>query len=180
MTATTVKSLKLPQNALMSEILELTSKQKSNQKKVEVLQENRHPALVSLLIWQFDESLVSVLPEGPVPYGNVNEQTSGNDNLSTTIDKQINNSSKMDMYLSEQKTTIRNEYTIFYNFIRGGNDSLSRIRRETMFINLLEGLDPREAELLILVKDKLLTTKYKITKQVVSDAYPDIQWNNRV
>jgi len=77
------------------------------------------------------------------------------------------------------RSTIRKEYTRFYNFIRGGNSGLSSLRRETMFINVLEGLHPLEAEILILVKDKKLETKYKITKQIVSDAYPDIKWGNR-
>jgi hypothetical protein len=53
------------------------------------------------------------------------------------------------------------------------------MRRETMFINLLQGLHPLEAEILCLVKDKKLETKYKITKEIVSEAYPDIQWGNR-
>ena len=50
---------------------------------------------------------------------------------------------------------------------------------ETIFINLLQGLHPLEAQIICLVKDKKLETKYKITKDVVSKAYPDIQWGNR-
>ena len=49
-----------------------------------------------------------------------------------------------------------------------------------MFINILEGLHPLEAEILILVKDKKLTDKYKITKEIaVSAAYPQITWGGR-
>ena len=48
-----------------------------------------------------------------------------------------------------------------------------------MFINILEGLHPLEAEILILVKDKKLESKYKISKEVVSTAYPEIQWGDR-
>ena len=48
-----------------------------------------------------------------------------------------------------------------------------------MFINLLRGLHPREAEVLCLVKDKKLAEKYKITYDVVKQAYPDIQWGGR-
>ena len=79
----------------------------------------------------------------------------------------------------EGHTTIRREYVNFYHFLKGGNDSLNNIRRETMFINILEGLHPLEAEILILVKDKKLTDKYKITKDVVSAAYPQITWGGR-
>ena len=48
-----------------------------------------------------------------------------------------------------------------------------------MFINILTGLHPLEAEILILTKDKKLTDKYKITKDVVSEAYPEITWGGR-
>ena len=77
------------------------------------------------------------------------------------------------------RSSIRKEYQKFYNFVKGGNDGLSSLRRESMFINLLQGLHPLEAEILILVKDKKLDTKYKITKQIVAEAYPDIKWGNR-
>ena len=48
-----------------------------------------------------------------------------------------------------------------------------------MFINILEGLHPLEAEIVCLVKEKKLESKYKISKEVVSTAYPDIQWGGR-
>jgi hypothetical protein len=48
-----------------------------------------------------------------------------------------------------------------------------------MFINILEGLHPLEAEIVSLVKDKKLDTKYKITKDIVSQAYSDIAWGGR-
>ena len=76
-------------------------------------------------------------------------------------------------------TTIRREFKNFYHFLKGGNDSLNNIRRETMFINILEGLHPLEAEIIVLVKDKNLEEKYKITKEIVSEAYPDIAWGGR-
>ena len=64
-------------------------------------------------------------------------------------------------------------------YIKGGNDSLSSLRRETMFIQLLEGLHPSEAEIICLVKDKQLQTKYNIKSDIVKEAYPDIQWGDR-
>ena len=48
-----------------------------------------------------------------------------------------------------------------------------------MLINILEGLHPLEAEIIVLVKDKNLESKYKITKEIVSEAYPDIKWGGR-
>ena len=56
---------------------------------------------------------------------------------------------------------------------------MSGVRRETMFINVLEGLHPLEAEIVCLIKDKKLSDKYKITKEIVSEAYPDINWGGR-
>jgi hypothetical protein len=63
--------------------------------------------------------------------------------------------------------------------VKGGNDSLSSLRRETMFIQILEGLHPKEAELLCLVKDKKLATQYKVNKDIITEAYPDIRWGGR-
>ena len=56
---------------------------------------------------------------------------------------------------------------------------MSSIRRETMFINLLQGLHPLEAEIICLVKDKKLEEKYKISKEIVSEAFPQIVWGGR-
>jgi len=110
---------------------------------------------MSILIWNFDESVISMLPEGPVPF-KPNDAPAGTEH-----------------------TSIRSEARNFYNFVKGGNDSLSKTRRETIFIQILETLHPEEAQLLVLCKDKQLQSKYKITKQVVADAFPEIQWGNR-
>ena len=61
--------------------------------------------------------------------------------------------------------------------MKGGNDTLNSTRREMMFINLLRGLHPREAEILILVKDKDLGTKYNITIENVKQAFPKMTWS---
>ena len=62
--------------------------------------------------------------------------------------------------------------------MRGGDDAMNAIRRETMFINILEGLHPLEAEIVVLVKDGKLEDKYSISKEIVSEAYPDIIWGD--
>ena len=48
-----------------------------------------------------------------------------------------------------------------------------------MFVQMLEGLHPKEAEIICLVKDKELTKKYKVTFEQVKEAYPDIVWGDR-
>jgi hypothetical protein len=80
---------------------------------------------------------------------------------------------------SNQRTSLREEYTKFYNFIKGGNDSLSSIRRETIFIQLLEGLHPKEAQILCLTKDKKLTDVYNLPFDLIKEAYPFIVWGGR-
>lgn len=173
----------LPANPFVFEIFDIASKQRSVAKKVEALQKFEHPCLKSLFIWNFDESIISVLPEGDVPYAAVDEQDSFKGTLTEKIEDAVAKMGEMgSRSLGSQdqgKTSIRKEYSKFYNFVRGGNESLTNLRRETIFINLLQGLHPLEAQIICLVKDKKLETKYKITKDVVSKAYPDIQWGNR-
>jgi hypothetical protein len=146
---------KLPPNPFIHEILEAVSKARTKDKKAEILRDHRNDALVSLLIWNFDETVISVVPEGNVPY------------------------EPNDVPVGTDHTSLRKEYRQLYNFVKGGNDSLSHVRRETMFIQMLEGLHPAEAEILCLVKDKGLANKYKITQEVVAKAYPDIEWGGR-
>ena len=114
-------------------------------KKVEILQEYSTDALKSLFIWNFDDTVISVLPEGDVPYKE-NEVPIGTDH-----------------------TSLRREWKHLYNFVKGGNDNLSAIRRETMFVQILEGLHPEEAKILCLVKDKKLSSQYKISYEVVKE-----------
>ena len=52
----------------MNEILELVSEQKTDAKKVALLKEYECDILKSLFIWNFDDSIISLLPEGKVPY----------------------------------------------------------------------------------------------------------------
>ena len=187
--ATTAKprqtaSLELPKNPLAFEVLDLVSKQRSAAKKVEALKKHEHVSLKMLFIWNFDESVVSVLPPGEVPFSSYEEQTTSSGTLSKKIDlatRKMYETGSFSIGTSDQqgRTTIRRECKNFYHFIKGGNDAMNSIRRESMFINLLQGLHPLEAELLCLVKDKDLESKYKITKDIVSQAYPDIQWGNR-
>ena len=138
---------------------------------------------MAVLIWNFDESIISLLPEGEVPYGNTREDNSATGTLSDKINDAVGmmrESGQTSLGSQDQgKASIRKEYTKFYNFLKGGNDSLSSLRRETMFINILEGLHPLEAEILVLVKDKKLSDRYKITKDIVSAAYPQITWGGR-
>ena len=149
------KRVKLPPNPFIHEVFELVVKQRTRQDKINILKEYEDPSIKAIFIWNFDESVISVIPDGPVPYKE-NEVPVGTDH-----------------------TSLRREYKNLYHFVRGGNDTLSSLRKETMFIQLLEGLHPKEAEIVCLIKDKKLTTKYKISHDLVKEAYPDIVWGNR-
>jgi hypothetical protein len=151
-----VKKIELNENSLVHEIFSAVSAERTTVKKVEILRKYNENYIKSVLIWNFDDTIKSDLPEGEVP---IQPKENPEDRPSTSIKK---------------------EWSNFYNFVRGGNDGMVKLRKETMFINILENLHPLEAEVLILVKDKKLKTKYNITKELVSEAYPDIQWGNRV
>jgi len=173
----------LPTNPFVFEVFDVVSKQKTNAKKVEALQKFAHPCIKSLFIWNFDDTIKSALPPGDVPYAAVDEMDSFKGTLSEKIADAVEKMGELGTRsLGSQdqgRSSIRKEYQRFYNFVKGGNDGLSSLRRETMFINVLQGLHPLEAEIICLVKDKRLEEKYKISKQNVSDAYPDIIWGGR-
>ena len=146
---------RLPSNPLLSEVLAKVSKQRTKAKKIQVLKENESLHLKAILIWNFDDTVVSVLPEGEVPY-NKNEAPAGTEH-----------------------TYLAHEWKVLYNFVKGGNDFLRPVKREQLFLQLLEGLHPDESDIVCLVKDKNLTEKYKLTRPVVEEAFPDIEWGNR-
>ena len=108
------------------------------------------------MIWNFDKQIRSAIPEGEVPY--------------KKNDSPIN---------SGGHTRLIHEWRTLYNYVRGGNDKISQMKRETMFIQLLEGLHESEAELLMLVKDKKLQSKYRITRALVEDVFKDIVWRDK-
>tara|TARA_R100001082_G_scaffold71128_1_gene40548 strand:+ start:48 stop:641 length:594 start_codon:yes stop_codon:yes gene_type:complete len=180
-----VKTLpELPRQPFVFEVLDLVSKQRSKAKKIEVLRKYDEQHIRRVLIWNFDESIISILPEGDVPYADPEDQVTYSGTLSTKLTEEVrsmHDKGNFSLGVSDQQghTTIRRESKNFYRFVRGGDDKLNSIRRETMFINILQGLHPLEAEIVCLIKDKRLSDKYKITKEIVAEAYPSIQWGTR-
>ena len=139
---------------LMHEVLQKVSNAKTKAQKVKLLGGYNTPALRAILIANFDESVISMLPDGEVPYKK-NEAPEGTEH-----------------------TILAQEYRKLYLFFKGGAN-ISQTRRETLFIQLLEGLHQGEAEVLCLVKDKRIGKRWKITRQCVEQAFPSIQWGNR-
>ena len=139
---------------LMHEVLQKVSNAKTKKEKIKLLQEFNTNALRMLLIINFDDSVVSMLPPGNVPY-TPNEAPEGTEH-----------------------TILEKEARLLHHFFKGGSN-VSQVKRESMFVQILEGLNSGEAEALILAKDKRIGKRWKITKATVSEAFPSIVWGNR-
>ena len=182
----TVKSTSLPtlpNQPFVFEVFDLVSRQRSKVKKIEALRKYDEQHIRRLLIWNFDESIQSAVPAGEVPYADPEDQVSYSGTLTTRLNEEIRSmheKGNFSLGISDKQghTTIRRESKHFYQFVKGGNDGLNGIRRESMFINILQGLHPLEAEIVCLVKDGKLSDKYKITREHVKEAYPDIIWRD--
>tara|TARA_S200000501_G_scaffold246475_1_gene230810 strand:- start:2103 stop:2522 length:420 start_codon:yes stop_codon:yes gene_type:complete len=138
----------------MHEVLQKVSNAKTKKEKIKLLQEMNSNALRMLLIINFDDSVVSMLPPGNVPY-TPNDAPEGTEH-----------------------TILEKEARLLHHFFKGGSN-VSQVKRENMFVQMLEGLNAGEAEALVLAKDKKIGKRWKITKACVSEAYPSIVWGNR-
>jgi len=147
---------RLPNNPLVSELFRAVHGAKTKDKKIALLKQHIRDDVKAILIWNFDKGIESAVPEGEVPYkkNDSPEGTAGH-------------------------TRLVHEWRTLYNFVRGGNDKLSNMRRETLFVQLLESLHEDEAEIVVLAKDKDLQSKYRITRNVVEEAYPDVVWRDK-
>ena len=137
---------------LISEVIKKASNAKTKAEKIKILKENNSQALRSVLKWNFEPKILSDIPEGEVPF------------------------KRNDAPMGTEHTMIEREGRNLWRFIKGAN-SLTRFKREQLFIQLLEGLHESEADIICLVKDKQLHKKYRITKAVVTSAFPNIQWS---
>ena len=146
---------KLPSDALVTEILQKVSSAKTKKEKVDLLQEYNNNGLRAVLIINFDESLKFLLPEGDVPF-TANDAPAGTDH-----------------------TRLDHEYRGLYRYFKGGDSSIKSMKRKQLFVQLLEGLYKDEAEMLVLACNKDLQAKYRVTKAVVQEAFPSIEWGNR-
>jgi len=140
---------------LISEVLQKVSNAKTKAEKIKLLRQYNTPALRSILIVNFDESVVSMLPGGEVPF-QANDAPPGTEH-----------------------TKLEHEYRKLYLFFKGGSSSLKQSKRESLFIQMLEGLEQSEARVLVMAKDKTLGKRYKITRACVEEAFPQIQWGGR-
>lgn len=144
--------MKLPSDQLISEILQRVSNAKTREEKIKILRNYDSPALRAVLIWNFHDKVKSAIPEGEVPY------------------------TPNDAPIGTEHSRLIHEWKKFNHFVKGVTN-LPGLKRETMFIQLLEALHKSEAELMCHLKDKELHKKYRVTKAVVEEAFPDIVWS---
>jgi len=136
---------------LISEIFTKINNAKDKPKKIEVLRQYDSPGMRMILKGAFDPKIEWDLPEGIPPYI-ANEAPAGTEH-----------------------TYLEVEAKRLYNFAVGGNDQLNKIRKETLFIQMLEGLHADEAKVLIDMKNKTLNKTYKgLTSEMVKEAFG---WN---
>jgi len=130
----------------MMDAFEDLDKLKSEKERVAFLQMIGSPALKEVLKYMFDSNIKFALPEGNPPY-------------------------KVSEF--EQPGRFLAEIRRLYLFVEGGNPNLSPMRRETLFIQMLENVDARDAELILDIKEKKSPVS-GLTKKVVQKAFPEL------
>ena len=137
---------------LFDEIATKINNAKDKPRKLKILKENDSVALRQVLKGAFDPKIEWLLPKGDVPY-TVNDAPIGTDH-----------------------TLLTQEARRLYLFTKGGDSTISQNKRETIFIQLLEGLSAGEADFLVTVVNKKVNNKYKgFTANLVKEAF---DWND--
>jgi hypothetical protein len=134
---------------LVSDILEQVEKTSSRKEKVKILQyHGKNPVLIEFCKYVFDDNIKFDLPEGDPPY-------------------------ETDKFVDENQSGLYQQLRKFYLFLEGGNPNLRPVQRERLFIELIESIHPKEAKLVLSVKDKKFPYK-GITKKLIQEAYPGL------
>lgn len=159
---------KLPvSKTLISEVLQRVSNAKNKDEKVKILQEYKSPALTKVLLCNFAKNISFVFPEGATPF--------------TPLDrpKGIQHQMLFSEHRLLDKMIKKTVGGVTYFGCSGSTKpSIAQLKKENLWIQLLEALHAEEAEVLDLMKDKTLTSKYKITRQNVIDAFPELGLQN--
>lgn len=136
----------------LSQLLKETSDQKTKKERIAYLKKNTNPALNKLLRYTYGKDMKFLLPEGSPPF----------------------KPSKFD-----EPSALYQEVRRLYLFVEGGQQGLTQLRRESLFIQILEFVDKEDAELLISIKDKKLPYK-NLNEDVVREALPEVFFDEKV
>ena len=135
---------------LISEVLAEAGQIVKRDERIKFLQLNKSPGLTDILRINYDDSVISLLPTGAPSY------------------------KKDDAPKGYEYTILNKAYSQFKYFFKGPiANNMKPLKREGLFLNLLESLNEEEAELLIAAKDKKMKVK-GITKKLVNDAFPGL------
>ena len=134
------------------EIFTRINNAKDKSQKIAVLTQFDNQAMRQLLKAAFDPKIKFDLPEGNPPYIK-NEAPAGTEH-----------------------TSLASEARKLYHFVVGGNNQITKLKKETMFIQMLEGLHGDDAEVLMAIKNKTLNNVYKgLTANLVKETF---NWND--
>ena len=156
---------KLPvDKTLISEVLQRVSNAKTKNEKVEILKEYKSPALTKILLCNFAKNIKFVFPDGKTPY------------TPSEAPKGVSHQVLFREHRMLEKFIAKLVNGVTYWGCSGTTrPNIQQLKKEQLWVQLLESLHPEESNLLDLVKDKKLTTKYKITRQNVIDAFPELK-----
>lgn len=139
-------------NSNVCDVFEVANKAKTKQERADILKVNDSFALKSVLQLAFHPNVVAALPEGAPPY--------------KRVDPNQNDYHRGYLHAEARK---------FGYLVEQPGQNLNRMKRENIFITILESLPGPEADMLIAAKDKKLHKLYKgITADVAKLAFPEI------
>ena len=153
---------------LISEVLQRVSNAKTKDEKVNILKEYKTLALTKILLCNFAKNIHFVFPDGATPFTSLDVPKGIEHQLLITEHRLIDKMIKKEV-----------NGMVLYGCSGKQQPAIQQLKKEALWIQLLETLHADEAELLDLVKDKKLTTRYKITKQNVVDAFPELGLQNQ-
>jgi hypothetical protein len=137
---------------LISELFDIVEKQPDTQSRLNVLSQYNNDVVRTILRFNYDHNLVFNVPEGEPPFNKITDRPIG-----------------------FHQTTLQQELRRMYIWVNNNDMSIPKLKREALFIGMLEGLHHTEAEILCLVKDRKLETKYpSLSYDLVNEAFPGL------
>jgi hypothetical protein len=135
-------------NITIADLIDGLKKAKSKTERANLLKSNDCAALRGLLRMNFDTTLELSLPQGEPPY------------------------KKLSCPPGFGETTLKASAKGWYVFLKGTSPTLKQSKREQLFIQLLEQLDPTEAQILLDAKDRKL--QMGVTRKLIDEVFPGL------
>lgn len=134
------------------EIFEEVANAKNKADKVAILQKNSCGALRDIIRGSIDKTIVWYVPKGKVPYEPGEERTA--------------------------PKNLRKESMKFTYFVKGGKaDKINQIKRERIFLEVVESIHPKDAELCVGMINK--KPPKGVTRAIANEAFPGLLKDNK-